>query len=103
MDGIDVLRHLVATLAYRAAKAVRDVPAEFPHASVSPNTRRPILIVAHLADLMAWRYRSPTADPSGPQAVATIGMKRSNASSPGSKRSIGDSCRHHLRPSRFRS
>jgi len=60
MDGIDVLRHLVATLAYRAAKAVRDVPAEFPHASVSPNTRRPILIVAHLADLMAWAL--PLAD-----------------------------------------
>jgi hypothetical protein len=60
MDGIDVLRHLVATLAYRAAKAVRDVPAEFPHAAVSPNTRRPILIVAHLADLMAWAL--PLAD-----------------------------------------
>src|SRR5688572_15257006 len=60
MDAIDVLRHLVATLAYRAAKAMRDVPAEFPHASVSPNTRRPILIVAHLADLMAWAL--PLAD-----------------------------------------
>jgi hypothetical protein len=54
MNDIDVLRHLVATLAYRAAKAVRDVPADFPHASVSPSTRRPILIVAHMADLMAW-------------------------------------------------
>ena len=54
MDGIDVLRHLVATLAYRAAKAVRDVPSEFPHTVVSPTTRRPVLIVAHMADLMAW-------------------------------------------------
>jgi hypothetical protein len=54
MDGIDVLRHLVATLAYRAAKVLRDVPPEFARASVSPTTRRPVLIVAHLADLMAW-------------------------------------------------
>ena len=54
MEGIDVLRHVVATLAYRAAKVLRDVPPEFPHASVSPATRRPVLIVAHLADLMAW-------------------------------------------------
>jgi len=60
MNDIDVLRHLLATLAYRAAKAVRNVPEEFPHASVSPTTRRPILIVAHLADLMAWAL--PLAD-----------------------------------------
>src|SRR5262245_62039467 len=49
-----VLRHLVGTLAYRAAKAVRDVPADFALASFGPATRRPVLIVAHLADLMSW-------------------------------------------------
>jgi hypothetical protein len=54
MTDVDVLRHLVATLAYRAAKVIRDVPPEFPHASVSPATRRPVLIVAHIADLRAW-------------------------------------------------
>jgi hypothetical protein len=49
-----VLRHLAATLAYRAAKVLRDVPpgfAETPHGAA---TRRPVEIVAHLADLMAW-------------------------------------------------
>ena len=60
MNDIDVLRHLVATLAYRAAKVLRDVPTEFPHVSVSPSTRPPVLIVAHLADLMAWAL--PLAD-----------------------------------------
>jgi hypothetical protein len=49
-----LLRHLVGTLAYRAAKAVRDVPADFASASFGPATRRPVLIVAHLADLMSW-------------------------------------------------
>ena len=54
MEGIAVLRHLIATLAYRAAKVVRDVAPDFPTTSVSPTTRRPVLIAAHMADLMAW-------------------------------------------------
>jgi len=49
-----VLRHLAATLAYRAAKALRDVPDGFGSTSFGEATRRPVLIVAHLADLMAW-------------------------------------------------
>jgi hypothetical protein len=49
-----VLRHLVATLAYRAAKVLRDVPPGFNDRSFGPTTRRPARIVAHLADLMAW-------------------------------------------------
>jgi hypothetical protein len=49
-----VVRHLVATLAYRAAKVLRDVPPDFPNASFRDTTRRPVLIVAHLGDLMAW-------------------------------------------------
>jgi hypothetical protein len=49
-----VLRHLAATLAYRAAKVLRDVPPDFPNASFRDTTRRPVLIVAHLGDLMAW-------------------------------------------------
>jgi len=49
-----VLRHLLATLAYRAAKVLRDVPSGFADTTFSPVTRRPVAIVAHLADLMAW-------------------------------------------------
>lgn len=49
-----VLRHLAATLAYRAAKVLRDVPPGFANLHAGDATRRPILIVAHLADLMAW-------------------------------------------------
>ena len=50
----DVVRHCLATLAYRAAKVLRDVPPDFPEFSAGGPTRRPLLIVAHLADLMAW-------------------------------------------------
>jgi hypothetical protein len=49
-----VVRHLTATLAYRAAKVVRDAPPGFAKASFGGSTRKPVLIVAHLADLMAW-------------------------------------------------
>jgi hypothetical protein len=49
-----LLRHLTATLAYRAAKVLRDAPADFAGAGAGPATRRPVPIVAHLADLMAW-------------------------------------------------
>jgi hypothetical protein len=49
----DVVRHLVATLAYRAAKVLRDVP-DFATRAFGDSTRVPVAIVAHLGDLMAW-------------------------------------------------
>lgn len=52
--GRAVLRHIVATLAYRAAKVLRDVPPGFADVTFGPSTRRPVQIVAHMADLMAW-------------------------------------------------
>jgi hypothetical protein len=53
-DARLVLRHLAATLAYRAAKVVRDVPPGFAAATFGSASRRPVQIVAHMADLMAW-------------------------------------------------
>ena len=50
----DVVRHLVATLAYRAAKVLRDVPPDFATRPCGDSTRVPVAIVAHLGDLMAW-------------------------------------------------
>jgi hypothetical protein len=52
-----LLRHLVATLAYRAAKTLRDAPAGFAGFAVAPGVRSPVQIVAHMADLMAWGVR----------------------------------------------
>ena len=51
---VAVIRHLVATLAYRASKVLRDAPADFATLSVGSNTRRPVQIVAHMGDLMTW-------------------------------------------------
>ena len=53
-DSRAVLRHLTATLAYRAAKVLRDAPPGFETGTFGPATRRPVQIVAHMADLMAW-------------------------------------------------
>ena len=49
-----VVRHLAATLAYRAAKVLRDVPPEFATRPFGDSTRVPVRIVEHLGDLMAW-------------------------------------------------
>lgn len=48
------LRQLAATLAYRAAKVLRDAPAGFGHQSFGDATRQPVRIVAHMGDLMTW-------------------------------------------------
>ena len=49
-----LLRHCVATLAYRAAKALRDVPDGFAALRVSLTTRTSGEIVAHMGDLLEW-------------------------------------------------
>jgi hypothetical protein len=49
-----MLRRIVATLAYRAAKVLRDAPPQFASMQASPATRRPSHIVAHMGDLMTW-------------------------------------------------
>lgn len=52
-----LLRHTVATLAYRAGKVLRDVPEGFAEARVSPASRSAMEILSHMADLMAWGTR----------------------------------------------
>ena len=48
------LRHAVATLAYRAGKAVRGAPVTFADFTVAAGTRTPVQIVAHMGDLLDW-------------------------------------------------
>lgn len=56
MDDRHLLRHLLATLAYRATKVLRDAPPAFATYGGGPG-RRPLNIVAHMADLMEWATR----------------------------------------------
>jgi hypothetical protein len=54
MTDRELLRHTLATLAYRAAKSVRGAPATFADFKASPTTRTPVEILAHMGDLMDW-------------------------------------------------
>jgi hypothetical protein len=49
-----MIRHTLATLAYRASKAIRGAPSEFGAFRVGTTTRSPADILAHMGDLMDW-------------------------------------------------
>jgi hypothetical protein len=48
------LRHTLATLAYRGAKAIRDAGPNFADYGSPETTRTPAKILAHIGDLMDW-------------------------------------------------
>ena len=50
----ELLRHTVATLAYRGGKAVRNAPTAFAQFQACPSGRTPAQILAHLGDLLDW-------------------------------------------------
>jgi len=49
-----LLRHTLATLAYRGGKAFRGAPADFSAFQVASGTRTPGQILAHIGDLLDW-------------------------------------------------
>jgi hypothetical protein len=53
-DSRSLLRHALATVAYRGAKAVRGAPPEFASFKPGPTTRAPVQILAHIGDLLEW-------------------------------------------------
>ena len=50
----DLLRHTLATLAYRGGKAVRNAPSGFSEFQAGEGVRTPGQILAHLGDLLDW-------------------------------------------------
>jgi len=50
----ELLRHALATLAYRGGKAIRDAPEGFAVFHVDEGVRAPGQILAHIGDLMDW-------------------------------------------------
>ena len=49
-----MLRHTVATLAYRAGKALRGAPPEFADFRAGPGSRTAVEILSHMGDLFDW-------------------------------------------------
>jgi hypothetical protein len=52
-----ILRHLLATIAYRAGTVVRDAPVAFGEYRQTPDSPSSADIVAHMGDLMEWVLR----------------------------------------------
>ena len=50
----ELLRHTLATLAYRGGKAVRNAPVEFADFHAGEGVRTPGQILAHMGDLFDW-------------------------------------------------
>src|SRR5215470_16171843 len=49
-----LLRHTVATVAYRGGKALRGAPPSFAEFRIGDSTRTPAQILAHISDLYDW-------------------------------------------------
>ena len=59
----EFLRHTVATVAYRGAKAIDGAPAGFADFNASATTRTPAQILAHLGDLFDWALSMARGEP----------------------------------------
>jgi hypothetical protein len=53
-DSRAFLRHTLATIAYRGAKAIRNAGPSFADYSCGETSRTPVRILAHIGDLMDW-------------------------------------------------
>ena len=49
-----LLRHMLATIAYRGGKALRDAPEGFGSVSAGPGSRTAVEILSHVGDLWDW-------------------------------------------------
>jgi hypothetical protein len=50
----ELLRHMLATVAYRGGKAVRDAPPHFAAFTCGDSVRSPAVLLAHLGELYDW-------------------------------------------------
>src|SRR5262245_24059737 len=57
------LRHTVATLAYRCAKAVRSAPPYVAEFKAGPTTRTPLEVLRHIGDLLVWALKMAKGEP----------------------------------------
>lgn len=64
-----ILRHLLATIAYRAGKAIRGTPEAFGQHRQTPESPSSAEIVAHMGDLMEWVLRMLRGAPSWTKAA----------------------------------
>jgi hypothetical protein len=59
----ELLRHCLATIAYRGGKAIRNVPATFADFHAPEGARTPGEILAHIGDLFDWALSIASGNP----------------------------------------
>ena len=64
MDSVSLLRHTLATLAYRTLRAAHPAPPGFTEFRASAGSRSAGEILAHMCDLLDWAARSLAGDKS---------------------------------------
>jgi hypothetical protein len=52
-----LLRHMLATIAYRGGKAIRGAPEGFGSFRAEGSLNTPVLLLAHIGDLIEWAHR----------------------------------------------
>lgn len=57
MNEVALLRHMLATIAYRGGKTLRDAPADFATFQAPGAANTPIVLLAHMGDLIEWAQR----------------------------------------------
>ena len=59
-----MLRHFVATVSYRASKAIDEAPSGFPAFSAGSGVRSPLEILGHMGDVLTFTLRRLQGDDS---------------------------------------
>jgi len=75
-----LLRHALATVAYRGGKAIRIAPADFANFRAAEGVRTPGQILAHIGDLFDWALSIAAGTGLGRIPVRRLGKKKSNDS-----------------------
>jgi hypothetical protein len=72
ITGRELLRHSLATVAYRAGKVIRDAPQGYVDFSAGEECRTPLQLLAHISDLFDWALSmakgKPTWNDAKPQS-----------------------------------
>jgi hypothetical protein len=67
---LEMLRHTIATLAYRASKAIRTAPDSFADYLPGPTSNTPLRILGHMGDLIDWAFTMISGTPKWHSATA---------------------------------
>jgi hypothetical protein len=52
-----LLRHMLATIAYRGGKTIRGAPEGFESFRAEGSLNTPVILLAHIGDLIEWAHR----------------------------------------------